>query len=204
MKTNLIGILTASVLCFGSHVASANITFDPTTYNSGFTTRGIVWFDTVGTMNYDVSGNPANVVGFLGTSAVKVDFLFSFNGNTAISQTYSLDANGTGAYTGPFGSVSGRATESIASTTLFGGQSGTYQVRAWTGGSSFSDAANTKVGISSSTAMIFGGLDALGQNNVAPSSVNNFNSFAIASVPEPATVALGLFGAAGLLFRRRK
>ena len=204
MKTTLTTVLSASLLCFATGVASANITFDSTTYNFASTTKGIIWFDTVGTMNYDGNGNPVNVSGLLGTSAVKVDFLFSFGGNTALSQIYSLDANGTGGYTGPFGSVSGRSAESISSTSLFGGQAGTYQVRAWTGGASFSDLANTKVGVSAATAMTFGGLDGLGQNNIAPSAANNFNSFAIAAVPEPATLALGLFGAAGLLFRRRK
>lgn len=203
MKTIKYALLAVTfALCLSSEVAYSSFTINPTTYNPTDTTKGVIWFDTVGTMSYDVNGNPKNVVGSLGNSTIKVDFLFTSGAFTAVSQVYSLDAAANGFLA--FGTVSGRAAETVSSADITPGLTGTYQVRAWLGGSSFTDPLNTKKGTSSGlNALTFGGTPAVG-NPVTPSDLTGFASFAIVTVPEPATLALGLFGAVGMLIRRRK
>jgi len=85
-----------------------------------------------------------------------------------------------------------------------------YQLRVWNtaNGSSYEAASavvGAKVGVSSTV-----NVNLLGYTTGAPPigypQANGFGSFAltVVPVPEPATIALGLFGAAGLLMRRRK
>ena len=99
----------------------------------------------------------------------------------------------------------------ITSGTIFGGTAGFYQLRVWntSAGSSFETAAATvgaKIGSSAITAVTFGGTPNGGGTPVfvPTSSLHASFSLTTVAVPEPATLALGLFGAAGLLFRRRK
>ena len=97
-------------------------------------------------------------------------------------------------------------------TMPVGDQAGFYVLRAWSGsvGSTFESASATvgaKVG--SSTAFNvsqFGGITSGEGTSSAFPFANQHGSFQLSTVavPEPATLALGLFGAAGLLFRRRK
>jgi hypothetical protein len=204
MKIKTSALIALSAICLTATSALASFTYDPTTYNSVDATKGVIWFDTVGTMSYDGNGNPANITGgTLGNSTVQVDFLFTFSGGTARSIVYALDAASGGI--SAFGTVSGRISpETVATANNLAGLSGTYQVEAWVGGASYGDPLNTKSGISAATAITFGGTPT-GQLPVLPSPVNNFANFAVtAAVPEPTTLALGLFGAAGLLIRRRK
>lgn len=87
-----------------------------------------------------------------------------------------------------------------------------YQLRVWNtaNGSTFEAASGVNgahVGSSSSVAV-----NLLGYNPATQSApigypqANGFSSFSLSvvAVPEPATLALGLFGAAGLFIRRRK
>lgn len=101
----------------------------------------------------------------------------------------------------------------LNSTTMpVGDQAGVYVLRAWSGttGSTFESAsvtAGAKTG--SSTAFnvsAFGGIRADEGTSSAFPFANQHASFQLSTVavPEPATLALGIFGAAGLLFRRRK
>ena len=98
---------------------------------------------------------------------------------------------------------------SATSGSLFGGSSGVYQLRAWTGAATYELASTTvgaKIGSSAVQNITFGGTPNGGGAPITPPDVNLHNSFALTSVavPEPATIALGLFGAAGLFIRRRK
>lgn len=89
---------------------------------------------------------------------------------------------------------------------------GFYQLKVWqsSAGASYEIASavvGAKVGSSAVTAITFGGTPLAGGQGTPGPNIDNFTSFSVstvAAVPEPATLALGLFGAAGLLFRRRK
>lgn len=101
------------------------------------------------------------------------------------------------------------STVTGTSASLIGGSAGVYQLRAWTGGATYEIAAATvgaKIGSSSVQNVTFGGTPASGPAILPPDSSlhASFTLSTVAAVPEPATLALGLFGAAGLIFRRRK
>jgi hypothetical protein len=86
------------------------------------------------------------------------------------------------------------------------GASARFQVRAWQGAASY-DAALTTPGAYWGTSQIFtedalGGTPPGGGLPVPNPTPDGMNAFTL--VPEPSTVALGVLGAAALLFRRRK
>ncbi len=178
-------LLIGSVL-FAISNAEANITQNAVTFNFNNSSLGQVFFDTVG------SGASAN-------NTVSAQFFFGNSNSrgalTESSGVLTFDNLNQGFLNGdPF---------TVTSAVVVGGTAGFYQMRAWTGGSSF-DNATLKRGESGITAINFGGLTG-GNTSLPPGDLNLHSSFAItAVVPEPATLALGLFGAAGLLFRRRK
>lgn len=99
-----------------------------------------------------------------------------------------------------------------ATTMPVGDQAGVYVLRAWSGsaGSTFESASSTvgaKVGSSTVQNVTgFGGVNASGNPSGNFAFANTHASFSLSTVavPEPTTLALGLFGAAGLLIRRRK
>ena len=88
-----------------------------------------------------------------------------------------------------------------------------YQLRVWNtaNGASFETASGVNgahIGSSSSVSVSLLGYNPATQSApIGYPQANGFSSFSlsvVSAVPEPATLALGLFGAAGLLFRRRK
>jgi PEP-CTERM motif len=181
MKKAIILSLALSALV---SVAKADIALDGLTFNANNSALGAVYFDTVG-------ATPAD-------STVKVDFLFgATSGSLTLASSVFTIQNGNFGYlnAGPFNVTTG---------SLGGGSAGFYQMRAWTGGATYSDVSNTKFGSSAITGITFGGTPLGGGAALPPVALNLHGSFAIAAVPEPATIALGLFGAAGLLVRRRK
>lgn len=84
----------------------------------------------------------------------------------------------------------------------------TFEFKVWNtaNGATFdlAQAAGGKVGSATLTMTVAGYNPLTDPTPTAIPTANGFASFSVQAVPEPATVALGLFGAAGLLFRRRK
>jgi hypothetical protein len=200
--TELARFASVGVLALTVHTAKANFNINPNTYQTADTTQGLIWFDVVGTLTgFDAQANPLGVNnlggGGLGNNTVNVQFLFSQNGNQASSAVYTLDSGGN------FGSISVASPSVSVVSPSVGPGAATYQVTAWVGGSAYG-VGNTKNGISSVTSVTLGGPDSGGGPDFVAANLSRFGSFAVTAVPEPATIALGLFGAAGLFIRRRK
>lgn len=183
-------LLSVAVAAFASS-ALADISVNGLTFNSGNANLGAVFFDVV-------NGTPAN-------NTVKVDFLFGTSaGSLTLASSVFTIQNGNSGFLNA--GVLSTPLGTIPASGTIGGGAGFYQMRAWTGGATFADVANTKTGSSAVTAVTFGGTPIGGGTPLGVPDLNLHASFAITSVavPEPATLALGLFGAAGLLLRRRK
>ena len=200
MKTDIIKkVVLGMCLAFSAFTVRADFTINPNTYNGADTTKGMIWFDVVGTTTgFDGAGLPLNVNnmggGGPGNSTINYKFLFTQGSFTAFSAIYQLDS---GANYGNSANLPSSVT--VVNPNVTSGAA-TYQVYAWVGGSDY-NVGNTKNGFSTpATAATLGG----GINPAA--DLTGFSSFAVTSVavPEPTTLALGLFGAAGLLIRRRK
>lgn len=94
---------------------------------------------------------------------------------------------------------------SSGTSAITPGTTAVYQLRAWKGASTYEAALTTigaKVGSSAATSIVVQGPPSLS----APPNTSLHAGFQLSTVvvPEPATIALGLFGAAGLLMRRRR
>jgi len=141
-------------------------------------------------------------------------------GNTFLGQLYTGTSSGAlSAIASPQSFLTGGGAGfievgsalTITSASIGGGTTGFYQLRVWnaSAGSSYETAAATagaKIGFSAVTPVTFGGTPLGGGLAVLVPQANLHSSFNLSTVavPEPATVALGLFGAAGMLIRRRK
>lgn len=166
--------------------------------------------------DYEVTFNTAN--GGLSNPVFDVDGTTRLD-STFFGQIYagvnagSLVAIGTAKQFGTVGgSVNSGANGFIIEGTTPSGTSaitpGTaivYQLRAWKGAATYELAtatAGAKIGNSATTAITVQGPPSL---TTAPNTdLHASFSLSVVSVPEPATLALGLFGAAGMLIRRRK
>ena len=157
---------------------------------------------------FNNTGSPASstnpVFDFNGTTRLTVAAGWQgrlFDGSTALgSAAVSFSDAGPGFVVG--GSVT------VLDNTITSAATKSFQFKVWNSanGGTFdlAQAAGGKVGSASMSLNLAG----YANGTLAPTSgiavANTFSSFSVAAVPEPATVALGLFGAAGLLFRRRK
>lgn len=151
------------------------------------------------------------------------NFILDVDGTTKLDSTFSgqiyagVDANslvaiGSAKQFGAVGGVVASAANGFiidnlitATSSITPGSSVVYQLRAWKGAASYETALVTvgaKVGSSASTSITVQGPPSI----TSPPNTSLHASFQLSTVavPEPATLALGLFGAAGLLIRRRK
>jgi len=178
MKLKL--LLSTLLLSLFAVSSKADISMNAFTVNGTNLNLGKVFIDTVG--------------GTVADSTVQVKFLFGATSGslTATSPTFTMNAADQGWLNG--------SSFTVTSGTLVGGGTGFYQMVAWQGGTDYG-VGNTRSGFSEIKQTPFGGFN--GTTTLPSENLNLHNHFAI-TVPEPATIALGLFGAAGLLIRRRK
>ena len=171
---------------------------------------------------FDVSGSVGNTASYLAGTAFKAQLYVGANagsltavgsGGQAISSSSAGDTTGIRTFLsgGGAGFING-GTFTVTSGSLNAGNAAVYQMRVWEAAySSYEQAAgtvNAKIGSSVVTAFGASGLGGTvivnGNPTVISAQANLHGAFGLVTVPEPATVALGLFGAAGLLIRRRK
>lgn len=167
--------------------------------------------------NYDIqiqttfSGTSPNAV-FDVDGTTKVDNTFfgqiTVNG-TFLPNIFTFGQNGATPVAGLNGYLS-QGTINVTSATLFGGSSAAVQLFAFKGASDYTAATTTvgaKIGSSPTSINVnLGGLNQAGDTTFTVPNLTTMSGFTMSAVvvPEPATIALSLFGAAGLLFRRRK
>jgi hypothetical protein len=86
----------------------------------------------------------------------------------------------------------------VTVTTVAGGSQATIVLRAWEGAAY--DTALTRGESAPITITLGGG----GSPPAVPANLVGLQGFSMQTIPEPSTMALGLLGAAALLYRRRK
>ena len=158
--------------------------------------------DSVAAVGFPNKGQIFNVgnATITGNAAIKFEIWGSLNstdttGFLQASSTFTgAKLNGSYMFGGGAFSVPG----ATASATF------NYQVRAWDSATGATHATATTRGDSGLTAFTVTLSNSSAIPPLTAPDASGFTSFAIAAVPEPATITLGLFGAAGLLFRRRK
>lgn len=158
---------------------------------------------------FDVNGTTRLGAGFWGQLYVGLDA--NNLQKVGVATEFNTGGANLGYLVGNPSTVGWNATES-GTTMPVGDQAGVYVLRAWSGvsGSTFETASVTvgqKFGSSSPLSVsAFGGVKSNGDPSSSFPFANQHASFTLSTVavPEPATLALGLFSAAGLLFRRRK
>lgn len=167
--------------------------------------------------NYDIqiqtttTGTSPNAV-FDVDGTTKVDNTFfgqiTVNG-TFLSNIFTFGQNGATVVSALNGYLSA-GTINVTSATLFGGSSASIQLYAFKGAANYTAATTTigaKIGSAASPITVtLGGLNQAGDTtfNVPNLALMPGFTMSTVAVPEPATIALGLFGAAGLFIRRRK
>lgn len=207
MKTNIRTSLRLAVVAACAVVQVAKADFD-----IGFLTAG------AGNPVFDVGGSTVSLLlsgtGFKGQLYVGANagsLTAVGTGGLTIFSASAGDLTGIRTFlTGPGAGFINGGTFSVASSTLNPGGSAVYQFRVWDTGASYEAAAATtgaKIGSSAVTSVTLGGTVPGNPPTLLTLSANTHAAFGlttVAAVPEPATLALGIFGAAGLLFRRRK
>jgi len=159
---------------------------------------------------FDVGGSVGNSATYLsGSSFLGQLYVGADAGSLAAIGTAQSFLTGDGA-----GFINQPGNLSITHASLNPGSSGFYQLRVWdaASGSSYEIASATigaKIGSSAVTGITLGGtIPGVGGNpdTVISAQANLHSAFGLTTVavPEPTTIALGLFGAAGLFIRRRK
>lgn len=168
--------------------------------------------------DYQVTFNTANdgltnpVFDVDGTTPLATSFFGQIYAGTSLG---SLSAIGSAVQFGTVGGVANSGANGFiinnvvtATSAITHGTTIVYQLRAWTGAATYELAAVTPgAKIGSSSPLTGNNIIVQGPPSLTtPPNTSLHGSFALTSVvvPEPATIALGLFGAAGLLVRRRK
>jgi hypothetical protein len=148
---------------------------------------------------------PTGTATYTGTKLSGTGYSAQLWGASATNATFTVTTNGTTAVTLNFRSGSGVGKilnpVNVAVQGVASGSSAVLQLRVWdnSGGTITSyDSAITK-GTSG-----YISVSSLGGGTVQVPNLVGLTSFSLTTVPEPATIALGVIGAAALLLRRRK
>ena len=160
-----------------------------------------------GELTFAVGGaNPAigRIMQVDGTTRVNTSFLGQLYVSSSLNGVYT--ALGSPASFTAGGNLNG-STFTIAGTAP--NQTYFYKVAAWSAssGATFEQALGASsgfAGISAGTQINLGGTVAGSPPTVFTANSNTFNTFSLAAVPEPTTVALAVMGGLGLLARRRR
>lgn len=209
MKTNSLASVKLALIATIAFVQAAKADFD-ITFSTGNGTLGNPVFNvggSVATPASYLSGTAFRAQLFVGAAGATFGQLTAIGtGGLTISGATAGDTTGIRTFLtgGGAGFING-GTLSVTSGSFSANSSASYQLRVWDAAFSSYDAAvagNGLNGASGITAITLGGTLAGNPPTVITSQANLHGAFGL--VPEPASIALGLFGAAGLIFRRRK
>ncbi len=207
MKTNTLGSIKLAIVASLAIVQVAKADFDITFgIGNNFLSNPV----------FDVGGSVVNTASYLSGTAYKGQLYVGADagsltklgtGGLVITASGNVDGIRTFLTSGGAGFINGGAF-TVTSGTFNAGSSAVYQVRVWEAAySSFEAAAlvnNAKIGSSAVTAITLGGTTTGATPVLITAKADLHGAFGLTTVPEPATLALGIFGAAGMLFRRRK
>lgn len=202
-------------LLFSAVLALASAISAHATYQIGFNTLNDLSTPTNPVFDSDLTTRLSGASGWVGQIYVSV-------GGGAFTAVKDVLDGTSGAKSfatsGAAGWITAGGDLTVNDASVTGNTSAQYQLRVWNtaNGSTFEAAyaaAGAKVGVSGSasgTVNLTQGVSttllgySTGTAPIGYPTANGFASFSVATVPEPATLALGLFGAAGLFIRRRK
>jgi hypothetical protein len=142
-------------------------------------------------------------LGTVGGSLVQDDYSFDAiyatssgitDSSALVLSTKAVDGDGDGGFT------IGNITVANYTGTI------SVEIRAWKTslGSTYATAYSADNGLYTGTSAIFNVALTVPPSQVAQITSSGFKSFAVNTVPEPATIALGVMGLSLLVFRRRK
>jgi len=158
--------------------------------------QGTINFTTriVGTLDAPVFKADGTTGAGAGTAASAQLFLFSGGVYTALDPATTFRATPAGAAQNYVIPPAG----AVIVPNIAGGSQATVVLRAWEGAAY--DTALTKGQSAPITITLGGG----GSPPAVPANLVGLQGFSMTTIPEPSTMALGLLGAAALLYRRRK
>jgi hypothetical protein len=143
---------------------------------------------------------PGGTTGFGSIAGAQAQLFLVTGGSTYTALTPATTFRSTSAAAYPYVN---EPTAGVVVPGVAAGAQATIVLRAWAGGATYDPTSNSHYGQSLPITIALGGTPAIGAP-IPDAVLTGLQGFSVTVVPEPSTIALGLLGAAALLYRRRK